>query len=106
MSRATLNKTNVLHSVPMISARDAALKLRLTNATLSRAIAGSIVRPQARIEGKKRPSFGFEPDYVDEIDEILPSERGSGVVVFTPEIVEAIEKINAKWRKRYPGMGS
>lgn len=100
-----MRQRNVVASAPtVISARKSAEFLRLNNATFFRAVAGRILRPQARIEGGVRDALGFVEGYLEDIDKVLPRDRGAGQPIFSREVEQQIEKINQRWEKMYPQM--
>lgn len=106
MQNKMLNKQDEepRHKQSVISARKAASLIGLSPNTFMKGLEGKVLIPQARIDGEKRPSYGFEKDYITEIAVHIPRDLAGGQTVFTPEVRAAIKEINIKWAKKYPLM--
>lgn len=68
--------------------------------TFSKGVAAGHILAQQVIEGDSKNAYGFAPEYVEEIKPIFNTNRAQGESVFTPGVIEALNEINARWKRR------
>ncbi len=89
---------------PTLSARKCSEVLQLSKAVVFSAIDAEILWPQSKIQDDPdaKPAYGFHIDYIKEVLKVLPKKRLKTQRVFTPSVKAEINKINERWKKRYP----
>lgn len=83
----------------MLSGRQAADYLNISDNTFMKAVEGGYIVPQ--IELKRPPGRierGFVVQYLETIKKIIPRKRVQRLSVFTPPIFEMLLPINKEWR--------
>lgn len=85
---------------PMISGRQAADYLNISDNVFFPAIRGGILLAQMEARRQTSTQYSFAVEYLDQVRKVLPIERRKGLTVFTRDVVERLKPINKSWEGR------
>lgn len=83
----------------MISGRQAADYLDISDNTFMKALEGGHLVPQMELlRPLRKPERGFAMQYLEAVKAILPDKRIQRMTVFTEEVIKRLQPINKSWR--------